>query len=753
MIHHHSSGKRRLWKRIFSMCIALILICGMTVPASSVSASSITDGVSEEVETTDGKTALNETASGETETVSGTTEMEASESKTDDSATQPDETTPEGTDGSETDNSETNDSETNDSGETAPTATVTYTFYVDGEVYNTQTLKDGETLTAPADPEADGKIFDGWYTAETDGEKFTAFGVQTVTETKTVDLYAGWLTDAESESDDTPESAEETPGEEAGTPGDGTGSINTAEDEGGTADNMAEEPGDANDDISMMANGTETIQVGKTITLNGEWGWSHEWSKKGSSIEFVGSTNSDSVSIKGISTGNTIVTHTYWNILGQKRQETFNITVTEALEPDTYNLYAYTLIPGVAEGSSSNADNVWNGMGVGRISGVYSPTDLPVDTIIDDGYGNGNEQYSGAVITYPNETGYRHNVVGKIKNGDQVEIVGTLENEPSYPRIYSDGKWYTYAAPDSENANKEGYYTIEWMRVIVADGANAGNNEYHEVVNDIKKGGEYTYHLDGVVYLNEKNRYNVEFRLKDVGENTFSIVDPEKYSKRVEAGYSISNLTRPEEHEPNVYPQTKTVDGITYTFSGWYYDEACTDPVNWETDTITQNTVFYARYTPQGQNITVTKDVTGGLGDVQKEFKFTYQIKNASGTVLDSGEFTLKDKDVNNSSSYPIQNVPVGSTLIITETNAGGYFTSTKYNGKNIIAPEDKDSEEKNLEIPIVNGKGDIVITNNKEPIPDTGVHLTSLPYIMTLSFVLAGTAVITVNKYRRRDS
>ena len=202
MIHHHSSGKRRLWKRIFSMCIALILICGMTVPASSVSASSITDGVSEEVETTDGKTALNETASGETETVSGTTEMEASESKTDDSATQPDETTPEGTDGSETDNSETNDSETNDSGRTAPTATVTYTFYVDGEVYNTQTLKDGETLTAPADPEADGKTFDGWYTAETDGEKFTAFGVQTVTETKTVDLYAGWLTDAESESDE-----------------------------------------------------------------------------------------------------------------------------------------------------------------------------------------------------------------------------------------------------------------------------------------------------------------------------------------------------------------------------------------------------------------------------------------------------------------------------------------------------------------------------------------------------------------------
>ena len=48
MIHHHSSGKRRLWKRIFSMCIALILICGMTVPASSVSASQEMAGTVEE---------------------------------------------------------------------------------------------------------------------------------------------------------------------------------------------------------------------------------------------------------------------------------------------------------------------------------------------------------------------------------------------------------------------------------------------------------------------------------------------------------------------------------------------------------------------------------------------------------------------------------------------------------------------------------------------------------------------------------
>ena len=722
MIHHHSSGKRRLWKRIFSMCIALILICGMTVPASSVSASSITDSVSEEAVTPAGKTALNETASGETETVSGTTEMEASESETDDSATQPDETTPEGTDGSETDNSKTNDSETNDSGETAPTATVTYTFYVDGEVYNTQTLKDGETLTAPADPETDGKTFDGWYTAETDGEKFTVFGVQTVTETKTVDLYAGWLTDAESESDDTPESAEETPGEEAG---------NQEETQSGetssTTDGSVEKPSDilenANGDISTLeiTGTTKTVEVGETITLSGGGGWlsyNHKW-KCENQDEGEVSFNRDAgttARVTGKKAGTVTIIHTYteW---GRDYRETYDITVTEPLAEGEYKLYIYTLVPGMTDETPAEVDKKWNGMGEGTISGVGSPGDYPNSTIIDNGYGN-----SGAVIDYASER---------------------------YPDIEVEGITYQYAADGTPEAMMKGYYTIDWIRVIVSDGANAGKNGYNSVVAS----GTPTFHLDGVITVNAENLYTVQFKLKDAGGEEFSIVDPVKYSKLVENNYPVRELDRPDTNEPNVYPQTKTVDGITYTFSGWYYDEACTDPVNWEIDTITQNTVFYAKYTPQGQNITVTKDVTGGLGDVQKEFEFTYQIKNASGTVLDSGEFTLKDKDVNNSSSYPIQNVPVGSTLIITETNAGGYFTSTKYNGGSIIAPEGKDSEEKTLEIPIVNGKGDIVITNNKEPIPDTGVHLTSLPYIMTLSFVLAGTAVITVNKYRRRDS
>ena len=137
MIHHHSSGKRGLWKRIFSMCIALVLICGVTVPAS-VSASGSADGA-------DG----------------------------------------------------------------VPAPETTYNFYLDGKEYASQTVKDGETLSEPETPTAEGKTFDAWYTEMEGGEKFTDFSVQTVTETKAVFLYGRWQEEDTADTEN-PEASEDT---------------------------------------------------------------------------------------------------------------------------------------------------------------------------------------------------------------------------------------------------------------------------------------------------------------------------------------------------------------------------------------------------------------------------------------------------------------------------------------------------------------------------------------------------------------
>ena len=78
-------------------------------------------------------------------------------------------------------------------------AVATYEFYADGSLHDSQTVKDGETLKEPSEPKKDGSTFKGWYTEKDGGSKFTDFSRQSVTEDKTVKLYAGWQENEEPE--------------------------------------------------------------------------------------------------------------------------------------------------------------------------------------------------------------------------------------------------------------------------------------------------------------------------------------------------------------------------------------------------------------------------------------------------------------------------------------------------------------------------------------------------------------------------
>ena len=494
------------------------------------------------------------------------------------------------------------------------------------------------------------------------------------------------------------------------------GEVSNSETEDAAASNADSNGADAasgiadfNDGTSTLANGNYTIQVDETISIQGSSGWNHSWNVRESGIVSLSNRNERTVSVTGLKEGTVTVTHSYRTYSGRSRTETYTITVTAPAEPGTYTLYAYTLIPGVEEGSSTNPDLVWNGMGMGSISGVYAPSAYRVDTIVDDGY----ESAEGVDITYPD----------------------------SYPDITVDDITYRYAQTEEEKY-QEGYYTITWMRVIVANGANRGNNDYNDYVQD----GTYTFHLDGVITLNEKNMYTVQFALQDAGSSNFALIDPETYSRRVESGFSASNLTRPEVNEPDKYPQTKTVNGILYTFDGWYKDESCTEKVDWDTEIINQNTIYYARYIPSGQDVTITKDVTGTLGDVQKDFTFTYSYTDASGAVQ-SSSFTLRDDG-----TYEISNIPVGSQLTIIEENAQGYTTSAVYGGSSVEVTGDASAAQKTMTITIQSNINQVIITNNKDVLPDTGINLTSLPYIVILAVAVSGTAAFAVSR-RRRDT
>lgn len=388
---------------------------------------------------------------------------------------------------------------------------------------------------------------------------------------------------------------------------------------------------------------------------------------------------------------------------------------TKAVNDTTaYTLYCYTLIPGKTTGSTGSPDAIWNGMGTGTISGLGAPSDYNNQTIVDDGYGS-----SGATITYPT----------------------------SYPDITADGTTYKYAAPGSGNTDKEGYYTITWFRVIRSDGANGGNNNKNPIVNS----GTATYHLDGYITLNEKNIFTVGFKLKDAGSNSFEWVDPEKYTQRVDEGTPGSKLKIPTTEEKTKYPSVKEKDGTKYRFDGWYLDENCTNKVTFDTYTINSNVTFYGKYVPLTTNITVTKKVTGSMGDKQKEFTFKCKYSscdnNGNEEKNKEASFNLKDGETSE-----IKNVYIGSQFTVEETNAKGYTTSGSYKADiSVDHGTDKESSTKKAEVKIEEDGKNITITNNKEAIPDTGITLDSLPFITLFALSIAGGIFYLFCRYKKR--
>lgn len=152
-------------------------------------------------------------------------------------------------------------------------------------------------------------------------------------------------------------------------------------------------------------------------------------------------------------------------------------------------------------------------------------------------------------------------------------------------------------------------------------------------------------------------------------------------------------------------------------------------------------------------SLPVKKVVTGNLGDKNKLFTVTVTLKNNTGKKMTSdisykvGEITNTIKASeweNNTATAEIKlkhghtitftNLPFGVTYGVTEANySGDGYDEPKYEYTNNNKIVDRASQ-------------DVTITNNKGGDIDTGINLTTLPYILVFAgvIVIAGAAFIT---------
>lgn len=281
----------------------------------------------------------------------------------------------------------------------------------------------------------------------------------------------------------------------------------------------------------------------------------------------------------------TIVVVLYRDSWAGRENHYYYIKVGEKSSETAYNLYFYTLIPGVEEGSNGDLNQVWNGMGVGSISNVVDPEEY--------------RNHSGAQINYQD---------------------ATIIYPGGYPDIEKDGNIYHYAAPGTPEAGLEGYYTIQWFRVTASTGANVGGNGYNpEISSDIM-----TYHMDGRVELNDKDKASVGFMVRNPGSQTYQAI--EGYYDFVDKGTLEQEINRP------TLSPTETYEGKTYVLKSWYKDPACTQIADFS-GTIQENTIYYASYVLEDASLEV--DTPQNVDYDGTEHKWIPTVKNGGQELKD----------------------------------------------------------------------------------------------------------------------
>jgi len=566
-----------------------------------------------------------------------------------------------------------------------------------------------------------------------------------------------------------------------------------------------------NDGIATISSisgiqGDTKVPVGATITLrakNGKTNYNHTWrlnpDKTNGNAVFINSKNKEVNQIKGTGDtyktvrikvtqeGKVTVAHRYGDPKSKDPEgngDELEITVVKSDNPTSpYNLYVYTQVLGYSGDYYGNkAENkAWNGMAVGTISNVDAPSKYNKRTSI----------YDTAVIATKLGT----------------EIIVDSGQFPVIP-IKQDGKYKDYyyeslpkeiqkeIEKDPTKANTVGTYTIEWYEVVAAGGANTGKNGedgdwtgeenykptytkgiYKSPISSVSD-KKMTYHLDGLIVLHDTTHINVKFMVQDVGKDTFALVRDYGGAFTVPEGstsISLKAIARPdvigEGQTEATCPKTKTTpDGTVYTFDGWYTNQDCTEgsKFDFDEDTIKEDTTFYAKYVPASANLTVTKTVTGLMGDTHKDFAFRITGLEGKGVTLENNNGDLSNFTLTHNGSVTLKNVPMGTVFAVVETlgvdsgyetKATGYDTAvtdadrTFYyklvlkDGQQVLMACDANGNNEKEQNELA-----ITVTNHCTLKPDTGVLLDTLPYIVILAVVAGGVALLMLRKHRKED-
>lgn len=214
-------------------------------------------------------------------------------------------------------------------------------------------------------------------------------------------------------------------------------------------------------------------------------------------------------------------------------------------------------------------------------------------------------------------------------------------------------------------------------------------------------------------------------------------------AKNYQTGSKILKTDKAPTDDSGDYPQTITVNGVTYRFDGWYNEagEKVADD-SWAYEPSTKEledgiVQFYANYVKADAKLTVRKTLSGNMYNENDKFAFTV-------TYRDGADAKTQSFDLGNKQSNTIS-IPVGAKVTVTE-NSGSYtYNLVSVTPDNLIYTD----ETNGISFTMPDSDVTIHINNDKSVIVDTGVMLDTLPYALILAAVaVGGTALIKRRRY-----
>ena len=514
--------------------------------------------------------------------------------------------------------------------------------------------------------------------------------------------------------------------------------VETANLSGEKEDDSDSDSEEKNISVASDADTTRNIKVGETITLdssdveNGFSYYTHTWKVDKEDIVKLSDNEGSSIEVTGKGVGTVTVTDTYKysSFMGGPKRgtKTYTINVTAAVTPtgisisgsDTVKQFQSTQLTANFTPADANGKATW------------TSSNEQILSVDENGLVTGNRQGSATITA--SVQGADNKTLSATKTIEVVKNESPSGNNRQQASVYylidptkdansnNTGQWgseYGIATVNIEGAtwtgNKNCFDNVDQRVVSWPNGTNViprSSEHWNIIFNNYKAniqsqlGVEITAddveeitlvpakiskdngtnpdkHLDCNVNIKCKKVALVKYFLFDANGTNWEMLGSKNYLVKDES------TTQPSDVTSKNLPETKTVNGVTYTFSGWYTDQSLTNPAPNFPAKVTGAVNYYAKYAAGYQ---VTYNLAGGkfsngstsatekhnvdTNVVVKEaptrqgYKFTgWTVEGLNGpTTINSGEsFTMPNGNVTLTANW--QEQKIADYIMLTPTD------------------------------------------------------------------------------------